>query len=263
MLKIAANLTMLFAERPFPERFRAAAEAGFKGVEFQFPYDHDKADLRRWLDDAGLEQVLINMPAGDWQRGERGTCCLPERKQEFRDGIEKAIDYATALGCPRVHVVAGLVPEGVGNRAAYRATYCENLTHAAGRFAEHGITALIEPINGKRDAPGFFLQTTTEARAIIAELGQPNLKLQFDAYHVQIMQGDLVQSFRDSLPDIGHIQIANPPERHEPDDGEINFPYFLRVVDDSGYDGWVGCEYRPRGDTVEGLAWARPYGIGG
>lgn len=263
MPKIAANLTMLFTEQPFPERFRAAAEAGFKGVEFQFPYDYDKSDLRRWLDDAGLTQVLINMPAGDWQKGERGTCCLPDRKQEFRDGVEQAIDYAGALDCPCVHVVAGLVPPGTGDRGPYRAAYCENLAYAAGRFAEHGVTALIEPINGKRDAPGFFLQTTTEARAIIAELGQPNLKLQFDAYHVQIMQGDLVHNYRESLADIGHIQIANPPERHEPDDGEINFPYFLKVVDDSGYDGWVSCEYRPRGDTVEGLAWARPYGIGG
>ena len=263
MLRIAANLSMLFTERSFPERFGAAAEAGFTGVEFQFPYDYDKADLKRWLGDAGLEQVLINMPAGDWQKGERGTCCLPDRRQEFRAGIEQAAKYADALGCPRVHVIAGLMPQGANDRAPYRAIYCENLAYAADRFAEHGITALIEPINGKRDAPGFFLQTTTEARAIIAEVGRPNLKLQFDAYHVQIMQGDLVHHFRDSLADIGHMQIANPPERHEPDDGEINYPYFLRVVEDSGYDGWIGCEYRPRGDTVAGLGWARPYGIGG
>ena len=263
MPRIAANLTMLFTEVPFPERFAAAAKAGFKAVEHLFPYEHDKADLKAWLDENALEQVLINMPAGDWQNGERGTCCLPGREAEFQDGIGQAIAYAKALDCPRVHVVAGLVPRDAASRAPFEDTYRKNLAWAADRLAEHGLMTLIEPINGKRDVPGFFLQRTGEARAIIAELARPNLKLQFDAYHVQIMQGDLVNTFLEDLPDVGHIQIGNPPGRHEPDVGEINYPYFFQAVDDAGYDGWVACEYKPAGDTAAGLGWALRYGIGG
>ena len=261
MPKFAANLTMLFNEVPFPERFRAAAEAGFKAVECLFPYVRAKQDLKAWLDAAGLQQVLINMPAGDWRNGERGTCCLPDRRHEFRDGIEQAIDYARFLDCQNVHVVAGVVPDG-GNRRDYEETYARNLRHACDRLAEHGLTALIEPINGKRDAPGFFLQTTVEARQVIQELNRPNLKLQFDAYHVQIMEGDLVATFRDCLAHIGHVQIGNPPDRHEPDDGEINYPYFFAAMDECGYDGWVACEYIPRRETRQGLGWAAAYGIG-
>ncbi len=262
MPRIAANLTMLFTEVPFAERFRQAAAVGFKGVECLFPYEHAKEEIRAWLDAAGLEQVLFNAPSGDWQNGERGLCCLPDRKAEFREAIGRAIEYAGVLGCPRVHVPAGLAPEAGPERAPFEETYRQNLAYAADQFAAHGITTLMEPINGKRDAPGFFLQTTTQARAIIAELGRDNLKLQFDVYHVQIMQGDLVQNFRDSLPDIGHVQIANPPARHEPDDGEINYPYLFQVMDEAGYDGWVSCEYIPRAGTVAGLGWAAAYGIG-
>ncbi len=262
MPKIAANLTMLFSEVPFPERFQAAAKVGFKGVEYLFPYVRDKADLKNWLDDAGLEQVLINMPAGDWENGERGTCCLPDRRDEFRRGVAQAIDYALHLGCPRIHIVAGLLPRDADDRAIYEETYRENIAYAADELAKHDLIALMEPINGKRDAPGFFLQTSSHARAIIAEVGRANLKLQFDAYHVQIMEGDLVTTYRECLGDIGHIQIANPPERHEPDDGETNYPYFLQAIDDSGYNGWVSCEYHPRGTTAAGLGWANTYGIG-
>lgn len=262
MPKIAANLTFLFTELPFPERFQAAAAAGFKGVEYLFPYVYRKEELKDWLAEARLKQVLLNMPAGDWENGERGLCCLPDRKGEFREGVDRAIEYARLLDCSNVHIVAGLAPAEGPERAPYEDAYRENLAHAADRLAAHGLAGLIEPINGKRDVPGFFLQTTRQARAILDELARPNLRLQFDAYHVQIMEGDLVHTFRACLPYVGHIQIANPPDRHEPDTGEIDYRYFLAAVDAAGYDGWVGCEYKPRAGTREGLGWGRPYGIG-
>ena len=261
MLKIAANLTFLFTEAAFPERFQAAADAGFRGVEYLFPYEYAAADLAEWRSAADVEQVLINMPAGRWQDGERGLTCLPDRRGEFRDGVGRAIAYAAALGCPRVHLVAGLAPEGGPQRTPYEDTYRENLAYAADAFAEHGLTALIEPINGRYDVPGFFLQTSRQARAILEELARPNLKLQFDAYHVQIMEGDLVRTFRAALPAIGHIQIANPPDRHEPDMGEINYPYFFQAVEAAGYDGWLACEYKPRAGTRAGLGWGRAFGL--
>lgn len=263
MPKFAANLTFLFTELAFPDRFRAAAEAGFKGVEYLFPYVRHKEQLAEWLTDAGLAQVLINMPAGDWEAGERGLTCLPDRKGEFQEGIGRAIEYAQALNCPRIHLVAGLAPSAGSERAAFEDAYRDNLDYAADALARHGLTATIEPINGKRDVPGFFLQTTGQARAIITELGKPNLTLQFDVYHVQIMEGDLVDTFRTCLADIGHIQIANPPDRFEPDSGEINYAYLFDVIDGSDYDGWLGCEYKPRAGTVAGLGWAKAYGIGG
>lgn len=262
MPKFAANLTFLFTEVPFPERFQAAAEAGFKGVEYLFPYVRGKEDLKAWLDEAGLAQVLINMPAGDWENGERGLCCLPDRKGEFRDSVGSAIDYAKELICSNVHVVAGVAPGDGADRAAFEDAYRENLAYACDQFAAHGLNATIEPINGKRDAPGFFLQSTHQARAIMAELARPNLRLQFDVYHVQIMQGDLVHHFKDCLPDIGHMQIANPPDRFEPDCGEINYRYLFEVIDEAGYEGWLGCEYKPRAGTREGLGWGKPYGLG-
>ncbi len=263
MPRIAANVTMLFTELAEEARYAAAAAAGFRGVEMLFPYAHPKETVRGWLDASAMEQVLINMPSGDWQGGERGLACLPDRRGEFQDAIGQAIDYARHLDCPRVHVVAGLVPDEATSRRPYGEAYRENVAYAADALAEAGLEATIEPINGKRDAPGFFLQTTIEGREIIAELDRPNLKLQFDAYHVQIMEGDLVETFRACLPVIGHIQIGNPPGRHEPDCGETNYPYFFEAVDASGYDGWVACEYVPRAGTLEGLGWARPYGIGG
>jgi hydroxypyruvate isomerase len=261
MPRLAANLTFLFNELPFAERFRAAADAGFGGVEYLFPYEHPAPQLREWLDAAGLQQVLLNMPAGDWANGERGLACLPGREAEFRDGVGRAIDYARALDCPRVHVVAGLAPDAGPERRPYEDAYRANLAYAADRFAEAGLAALVEPINVKRDVPGFFMRSTGQARAVMRELARPNIRLQFDAYHVQVSEGDLVHTFRDCLADIGHIQIANPPDRHEPDCGEIDYAYFLGVVDESGYDGWVAGEYKPRGRTVDGLAWGRRWGL--
>ena len=261
MPKFAANLTVLFTEVAFPQRFAAAADAGFKAVECLFPYDHATGEITDWLAAADQEMVLINMPAGDWANGERGLTCLPERKQEYRDGIGRAVEYAQALGCPIVHSVAGLAPDDGPERVPFEDTYRENLAWAADQLAPLGLNLTMEPINGKRDVPGMFLQTTSQARAIIAELGRPNLRLQFDVYHVQIMEGDLVHRFRDCLPDIGHVQIANPPDRREPDEGEINFPYLFEAIDAAGYDGWIGCEYHPRGGTRDGLGWGAAYGL--
>ena len=261
MPKFAANLTMLFTELDFSERFAAAADAGFKGVESLFPYVSSKDDVTDWLQAAGLEMVLINMPAGDWENGERGITCLPDRKDEFRDGVGRAIEYAQALNCPNVHAVAGRAPDPGPARAAFEDTYRENLAWAADQLAPLGLNLMIEPINGKRDVPGMFLQTTTQARSIMAELARPNLRLQFDVYHVQIMEGDLVRRFEDCLSDIGHVQIANPPDRREPDEGEINYPYLFKAIDATGYNGWIGCEYIPRAGTREGLGWGADYGL--
>ncbi|MDE0941966.1 MAG: hydroxypyruvate isomerase family protein [Alphaproteobacteria bacterium] len=261
MPKFAANLTMLFTELEFPERFAAAADAGFKGVESLFPYVRSKDDIADWLAAAGLEMVLINMPAGDWENGERGITCLPDRRAEFRDGVGKAIEYAQAINCRNVHAVAGLAPAPGPERAAFEDTYRENMAWAADQLAAHGLNLMMEPINGKRDVPGMFLQTTNQARGIMAELARPNLRLQFDVYHVQIMEGDLVRRFQDCLPHIGHVQIANPPDRREPDEGEINYPYLFDAIDAMGYDGWIGCEYMPRAGTRAGLGWGADYGL--
>ena len=260
MLKFAANLATLFTEIDYPHRFAAAAQAGFKGVESLLPYGESIADTRDWLAAGDLELVLINMPAGDWESGERGLTCLPDRVSEFRDGMGLAMEYAQALGCRNIHAVAGLVPDAA-NRVACEDTYRENLAWAADQLAPLALNLMIEPINGKRDAPGMFLQTTDQARAIMAELIRPNLRLQFDVYHVQIKEGDLVRRFEDCLADIGHVQIANPPDRREPDDGEINFPYLFSAMEAAGYDGWIGCEYHPRAGTRAGLGWGADYGL--
>jgi hydroxypyruvate isomerase len=261
MLKLAANLSFLFLDRPLPERIAAAGAAGFAGVEYQFPDDVPADALRQALDAAQVTQVLLNMPAGDWAGGERGIACLPGREGEFKDGIGRAIELATRLGCTRLHLVAGLAPAGGPERIAYEDTYRKNVAWAADQLAPHGIAALLEPINSKRDVPGFFLRNTTEARAIIAELGRRNVKLQFDAYHAQVTEGDLVHTFRTCLPDIGHIQIANPPGRNEPDRGEIDYRFFLGEVAASGYDGWVAAEYKPSGETEAGLGWLESWGL--
>jgi len=260
MPRFAANLTMLWNELDFLDRFEAAARAGFDAVEFLFPYPYPAAELRARLDRHKLQLVLHNLPAGDWAGGERGIACLPDRKGEFRDGIGKAIDYAKTLACPKIHLVAGLAPAGGPERKPFEDTYRENVAWAADALAKHGLMAVLEPINGKRDVPGFFLQTVTQARAILKEVGKPNLKVQFDAYHAQIMEGDLTTLFRACIPDLGHIQIANPPDRHEPDRGEINYPFFFEEVDKSGYDGWIGCEYKPRSGTRPGLGWGKKWG---
>lgn len=255
MPRFAANLTMMFTEVPFLERFGAAAKAGFEGVEFLFPYEHSPQEIAGLLKGNGLDNVLFNMPPGDWTAGERGMACLPGREAEFRAGVARAIEYAIALGTPRLHAMAGLLPAG-GDRELHRKTYIDNLRHAAAAAARQGLMLLIEPIN-TRDMPGYFLNTQAEAHAIREEVGAPNLKVQMDLYHAQIVEGDLATKIRRYLPHIGHIQIASVPERNEPDRGEINYPYLFRLLDTLGYTGWLGCEYRPVNGTVEGLAWLK------
>ena len=253
MQKFAANLTMQFNEVPFMERFKAAADAGFNAVEFLLPYDFPAQDIATALTQNKLKNVLFNMAAGDWNAGERGLAALPGREAEFATAVAKGIEYAQILGTPNLHVMAGLVPEGA-DRAAHRATYVHNLRHAATETAKHGITLLIEPIN-TRDIPRYFLNTQAEAHAIREEVGAPNLKVQMDFYHVQIVEGDIAMKLRHYLPHVGHIQIAGVPERHEPDSGEVNYPYLFALLDELGYSGYIGCEYRPRNGTVAGLGW--------
>ena len=252
MPKFAANLSMLFQELPFLDRFEAAARAGFRAVEFLFPYEYPAQDIRQRLDRLGLRQVLFNLPPGDWAKGERGLAALPGREAEFAAGVDRAIEYANALGCPQVHAMAGVALDVPLEQAA--ATYRANLRQAADRLHAHGIRTLIEPLNS-RDMPGYFLMTAEQARQIIEAVNHPNLFLQMDLYHAQIMEGDLATKLRRWLPHIGHIQIAGTPGRHEPDIGEVNYAWLLRHVDDLGYDGWVGCEYRPLTTTTAGLSW--------
>ncbi len=253
MPKFAANLSMMFNEVPFPERFAAAAKAGFKGVEFLFPYDYPVADVTRWLKENGLQNALFNMPPGNWAAGERGMASLPGRESEFRAGVATAIEYALSMGTPTIHAMAGLFPAGA-DRAKHRAVYIENLRYAARELKKHGLTLVIEPINA-RDMPGYFLVTQADGHAICEEVGEDNIKVQMDFYHVQIVEGDLSMKFKKYFNKIGHIQIASVPDRHEPDEGEVDYQHIFKLLDDTGYAGWVGCEYRPRGDTVEGLKW--------
>ncbi|HTD04346.1 2-oxo-tetronate isomerase [Undibacterium sp.] len=255
MPKFAANLTMQFNEVPFMQRFQAAAEAGFKAVEFLFPYEVDAAEIAAQLRQHRLQNVLFNLSAGDWAAGERGMACHPGRQQAFRDSVRQALDYAQALGTPRVHVMAGLLPAGAEPERCH-AAYVENLRYACAEAAGHGIQCLIEPIN-TRDMPGYFLTTQTQAHAIREEAGAANLQVQMDFYHVQIMEGDIAMKLRRYLPHIGHIQVAGVPDRHEPDNGEVNYPYLFKLLDQLGYAGWVGCEYRPANGTVEGLGWLK------
>lgn len=264
MPRFAANLSMLYNEHDFLDRFAAAAKDGFTAVEYLFPYAYAADELAARLKAAGLQQVLFNAPPGDWDKGERGIACLPGREAEFAQGISKALAYAQALQCPRVHVMAGLAPAGA-NREQLRATYVANLKHAAAEAAKVGVDILIEPIN-QRDMPGFFLSRQDDAHAVVAEVGAPNLKVQMDLYHAQITEGDLAMKIRKYLAtgQVGHLQIAGVPERHEPDLGEINHPYLFKLLDDIGYDGWIGCEYRPQrgavaGGTSQGLGWLAPY----
>ena len=253
MPKFAANLSFLFNEVPFMERFAAAAAAGFRGVEYLFPYDEDKDTIARALRENGLENVLFNLPPGDWAAGERGLGALPGREQDFRDGVSRALDYALAAGTKRLHALAGIVPADA-DRDRCRKTFIANLRYACEQLAPHGITLLIEPIN-TRDMPGYFLNYQKDAHALLAEVGAPNLKVQMDFYHAQIMEGDVTSTFRRYLSDVGHVQIASVPERHEPDLGELNYPWLFAMMDEAGYGGWVGCEYRPRNGTVAGLEW--------
>jgi hydroxypyruvate isomerase len=251
--KFAANLTMMFNEVAFPQRFAAAAAAGFKAVEFLFPYDHTPQEVAGWLQENKLENVLFNLPPGDWAAGERGIAALPSREEEFRAGVARGIEYALALGTKRVHMMAGLIPAGA-DRRIHREVYLGNLRYAASEVGKHGIDLLIEPING-RDMPGYFLHTQAEGHALREESGQPNVKVQMDFYHAQIVEGDLSMTFKNNFDGIGHVQIASVPARNEPDDGEVNYPYLFRLLDELGYQGWIGCEYRPRGKTQDGLGW--------
>lgn len=253
MPKFAANLTMMFNEVPFPQRFAAAAAAGFKAVEFLFPYDHAPHEVASWLKEHRLENALFNLPPGDWAAGERGMASLPGREEEFRAGVARALEYALAMGTRRVHMMAGLVPAGADMRM-HREAYLASLRHAAQQFGAHGIQVLIEPIN-PRDMPGYFLSTQAQAHALRRDAGEPNVFVQMDFYHAQITGGDLAVTLREHLGGIGHVQIASVPARNEPDDGEIHYPYLFRLLDELGYDGWVGCEYRPRGRTEDGLGW--------
>ena len=257
MPRFAANLTMMYAEHPFLERFAAAARDGFRGVEYLFPYEHPAIDLKGRLDAHGLEQALFNAPPGKWDEGERGLASLPGREAEFRRSIDNALEYARVLGNRRLHVMAGLIAPGE-DRARHRDAYVANLAHAAAEAKALGVTIVIEPIN-TRDIPGFFLNRQDEAHDIRRDVGAPNLQVQMDLYHCQIVEGDLAMRLRQHIAGVGHIQVAGVPERHEPDLGEINYPYLFALIDELGYDGWVGCEYRPRHGTSEGLGWMRPY----
>jgi hydroxypyruvate isomerase len=266
MPRFAANLSMLYPELPFLDRFEAAAHDGFQGVEYLFPYEHAPDELAARLRAQGLQQVLFNAPPGNWDGGERGLACLPGREQEFRDSIVQALRYADVLQCPRIHVMAGLMPEGE-ERDALRPTYVANLRWAAREAAQQGVNLLLEPIN-TRDMPRFFVNRQDHAHELIAEIGALNVQVQMDLYHCQIVEGDVAMKIRQYLPSgrVGHFQIAGVPQRHEPDLGELNFPYLFAVIDEvaaeCGWTGWVGCEYRPArgarpGGTSEGLAWLR------
>jgi hydroxypyruvate isomerase len=266
MPRFAANLSLMYTEHGFLDRFEAAARDGFEAVEFLFPYAWPAAELKARLQGNGLQQVLFNAAPGDWEAGDKGLACLPPRRGEFRAGMEQALEYAAVLGTPRLHVMGGQMPEGV-DREALQPTYVENLKWAAALAAKQGVDLLIEPIN-TRDIPRFFLNRQDHAHEIIDQVGAPNLKVQMDLYHCQIVEGDVAMKIRKYLPTgrVGHFQVAGVPERQEPDIGEMNCPYLFGVIDEvareSGWQGWIGCEYRPRlggqpGGTAAGLGWLR------
>ena len=257
MPRFAANLTMLFGEMPVMDRFAAAKAAGFRGVEYLFPYDFEKAELQEQLQQHDLALVLHNLPAGNWAGGERGIACLPGREDEFKAGVAQAIAYANMLECDRVNCLAGIPPEGVEPSVA-RATFVKNLQYAAPLLKAAGIRLLIEPLN-TRDVPGFFLTGTRQAIEIIEAVGSDNLSLQFDLYHMQIMEPPVAATIERELPRIGHMQLADVPGRHEPGTGEMDYPSLLSLIDRLGYTGWIGCEYVPTAKTVDGLAWTKPY----
>jgi hydroxypyruvate isomerase len=253
MPRFAANLTMMFTEVPFLDRFALAARAGFQAVEFLFPYEYDVRDIRSRLDDNGLQLVLHNLPAGDWAAGERGIACLPERMAEFRRGVDKAIGYAQALGVGQLNCLAGKVPAGV-EPAALRGTLVDNLAFAAAALKNSGLRLLVEPIN-TYDIPGFYLNRTAQAAQLLDEVAADNAFIQYDLYHAQRMEGELAATVQTYLPRIGHIQLADNPGRHEPGTGEMNYPFLFAHLDRIGYTGWVGCEYKPATTTEAGLGW--------
>jgi hydroxypyruvate isomerase len=255
MPKFAANLTLLFNELPFMERFAAAKQAGFAAVEYLFPYAYDKAALAAQLKVHGLTQVLHNLPPGDWEAGDRGIACDPARIDEFRVSVEQALEYATALACPRLNCLAGKLPAGVDAQHARR-TLISNLKYAAAKLKPAGMTLLLEPINSF-DIPGYLVNRSSEALAILQEVGADNLMLQYDIYHAQRMEGELANTLSKHMPHIGHMQLADNPGRHEPGTGEINYAWLFKHIDALGYTGWIGCEYRPLTTTIAGLDWMR------
>ena len=257
MPKFSANLSMLFGEHDFLDRFDAAAKAGFAAVEYIGPYDHPPETVAARLKKNGLTQALFNLPPGDWGKGERGIAVLPDRVDEFRRGVDTAVAYAKALGCPQVNCLAGIAPAGV-DRAELENVFVENLKFAAKKLKDAGVRLLIEMIN-TRDIPGFFLTNTKQALAIADRVGSDNLYLQYDIYHMQIMEGDLARTIEANLGRIAHIQLADNPGRHEPGTGEINYPFLYEHLDRIGYSGWVGAEYKPKAGTVEGLGWFRQF----
>jgi len=259
MLRLAANLSMMFNELPFLDRFDAAAKAGFQAVEFLFPYDFPAAEIRKRLDGAGLQQVLFNMPPGDWANGERGMASLPGRVDEFRNNVAIALDYAAALDCKLVHCMAGIPPAGTPFATA-AALFAANLAWAGERAKAAGLRLAIEPIN-HRDMPGYHLNTIAQGAAIVQAIGIDKIGLQFDIYHCQITEGDITKRLEAALPLVVHMQIADVPARNEPGTGEIGWAYVFRRIVELGYAGWIGCEYRPAGNTLAGLAWRQTYGV--
>jgi hydroxypyruvate isomerase len=257
MPKFAANLTMLFNEVDFLDRFKAAAEAGFRGVEYLFPYAYPKEQLVELLSLNGLTQVLHNLPAGDWAGGERGIAVLPDRIGEFQDGVGKAIEYATALGCKQVNCLSGIAPAGV-DADKLRETFVSNIRFAAQQLQNHGIKLLVEAIN-TFDIPGFYVSRTQQTLDLIDAAGTENIFVQYDIYHMQRMEGELAATIKKNLPRIAHMQLADNPARNEPGTGEINYPFLFDYIDKLGYDGWIGCEYKPAAKTTDGLGWVKPY----
>lgn len=260
MVKLAANLTMLFNEVDFLARFDAAAKAGFSAVEYLFPYAYEAKELAARLASNGLQQVLFNVPPGNWEKGERGMAILPGREDEFKQSLDQALSYAATLSCPRVHIMSGVVPAGI-ERARCEATLLTNLQFATQAAASAGVTLVLEPLN-TINFPGYFLTSVPQAKGLIEAVGAANLKIQFDIYHQQMAHGAIAATLRGHFPQVGHVQIAGVPNRHEPDEGqEINTRYLFGVLDELGYDGWVGCEYRPRAGTLAGLGWTKAWGI--
>ena len=257
MPKFAANLTMLFNEVDFPDRFKAAAEAGFKGVEYLFPYPYPKQQLVELLSANGLAQVLHNLPAGDWAKGERGIAVLPDRIGEFQDGVGKAIEYATALGCKQVNCLSGIAPAGV-DADKLRETFVSNIRFAGRQLQAHGIKLLVEAIN-TYDIPGFYVCKTRQTLDLIDATGCDNIFVQYDIYHMQRMEGELAATIKKNLPRIAHMQLADNPARNEPGTGEINYRFLFDFIDRLGYDGWIGCEYKPAAKTADALGWVKPY----
>lgn len=255
MPKFCANLSMLFGEHDFLARFDAAAKAGFAGVEYLFPYAFPEAQIAEALKRNKLTQVLFNLPAGNWEKGERGIACLPERRGEFQDGVGSAIRFARALGCTMVNCLAGIKPEALAHDKSWQ-TLVDNLAFAAAKLKAEGILLIAEPIN-TFDIPGFFLSRSADGIAAIDAAGGDNLKLQYDIYHMQRMEGELAATIARLLPRIGHMQLADNPGRNEPGTGEINYPFLFRHIDKLGYDGWIGCEYKPKAGTAEGLSWMK------